>query len=41
MCCLTRNPLATAFFANSPAAIITAGLLVLVHEVIAAIRTSP
>jgi hypothetical protein len=41
MCGCTRRPLSTAFFASNPAAIITAGLLVLVHEVIAAISTSP
>ncbi|MNH12345.1 hypothetical protein D3C79_718840 [compost metagenome] len=38
---LVRSPLFTAFFANRPAAIITLGLEVLVHEVIAAITTAP
>ncbi len=35
------NPLSTAFFANIPAAKITPGLEVLVHEVIAEITTEP
>src|SRR5580692_6147640 len=37
----TVSPLATALRANSPAATITLGLEVLVHDVIAAITTSP
>ena len=41
ICGLTRSPCATAFCARSPAAIMTAGLEVLVPEVIAAMRTSP
>jgi hypothetical protein len=35
------NPSSTAFFATRPAAIITAGFDVFVHEVIAAITTEP
>ncbi len=35
------NPAARAFFATSPAATSTYGLEVLVHDVIAAITTSP
>lgn len=38
---LTVNPLATAFFATSPAASMTSGLDVFVQEVIAAITTDP
>ena len=38
---LTLSPRSTAFFASSPAASITAGFEVLVHEVMAAITTSP
>jgi hypothetical protein len=38
---LTFRPLATAFLARRPAAIRTLGLEVLVHEVMAAITTSP
>jgi hypothetical protein len=34
-------PRSVAFFATIPAAIITAGFEVLVHDVMAAIRTSP
>src|SRR5688572_29720165 len=40
-CGATVRPFSTAFFASSPAAISTLGLLVFVHDVIAAIRTSP
>ena len=36
-----RRPFATALRARSPAPIITLGFEVLVHEVIAAITTSP
>jgi len=38
---LTVRPRSTAFFASSPAASSTPGFEVLVHEVIAAIITSP
>ena len=38
---LTLSPCSTAFFASRPAASITAGFDVLVHDVIAAITTSP
>ena len=38
---LRTRPRSTAFFASSPAPIITAGLDVFVHEVIAAITTAP
>ena len=38
---LTVSPRSTAFLASSPAPIITDGLEVLVHEVIAAITTCP
>ena len=38
---LALSPLATAFLASNPAAIITDGLEVLVHEVIDAILTCP
>src|SRR5687767_6084397 len=38
---LTLSPCSTAFFASSPAAIITDGLLVLVQLVMAAMVTSP
>jgi len=38
---LTCRPSSTAFFATSPAPIMTDGLEVLVHEVIAAITTAP
>ncbi|MNP81208.1 hypothetical protein D3C76_1795100 [compost metagenome] len=38
---LRVRPFSTAFFATSPAAIITLGLEVLVQEVIAAITTAP
>src|ERR1700692_4459293 len=38
---LTVNPLAAALRANSPAPIMTLGLDVLVHDVMAAITTSP
>jgi hypothetical protein len=38
---LTPSPFSTAFFASKPAASMTLGLEVLVHEVIAAIKTSP
>ena len=38
---LTRSPRSTAFFASRPAASITAGFEVLVHDVMAAITTSP
>ena len=41
MCGFTRRPRSTAFFASRPAASMTAGLLVLVQEVMAAISTSP
>src|SRR4030095_7377713 len=41
MCGLTERPCSTAFFASSPAASITPGFDVFVHEVIAAIITSP
>ena len=37
----TVRPFSTAFFASSPAAISTLGFDVLVHEVMAAIITSP
>jgi len=37
----TDNPFATAFLANCPAAKITPGLLVLVQEVMEAIRMAP
>jgi len=37
----TFNPFSTAFLANYPAAKITPGLLVLVHDVIAAITIDP
>jgi hypothetical protein len=36
-----RNPRSTAFFANSPAPIMTAGLEVFVQLVMAAITTAP
>src|SRR6478609_12142273 len=38
---LTLSPLATAFFASSPAPSMTYGFEVLVHDVIAAITTDP
>ena len=38
---LLWSPFSTAFLASSPAAIITDGFDVLVHEVIAAIATAP
>jgi hypothetical protein len=38
---LTLSPRSTAFFASKPAASITIGLEVLVHDVMAAITTSP
>ena len=38
---LTLSPRSTAFFASSPAASITVGFEVLVHEVMAAMTTSP
>ena len=38
---LVTSPFSTAFLASKPAAIITDGLEVLVHEVIAAITTAP
>jgi hypothetical protein len=38
---LVCNPLSTAFFAISPAAIITDGFEVLVQEVMAAMTTEP
>ncbi|MNL08906.1 hypothetical protein D3C87_1296440 [compost metagenome] len=38
---LRFRPFSTAFFATSPAAIITLGLEVLVQEVIAAMTTAP
>ncbi len=41
MCGLTTSPASTAFFASRPAAIITLGFEVFVHDVIAAISTSP
>ncbi len=41
MCGLTVRPFSTAFFASNPAASSTPGFDVLVHEVIAAISTSP
>ena len=41
MCGLTVRPFATAFCASSPAAISTLGFEVLVHEVMAAMSTSP
>ena len=41
MCGCTFRPASTAFFASRPAASITLGFEVLVHEVIAAISTSP
>ena len=41
MCFCTVKPASTAFFASRPAANSTPGLLVLVHDVIAAINTSP
>ncbi len=41
MCGLTVRPLAAAFFASRPAASNTPGFEVFVHEVIAAISTSP
>jgi hypothetical protein len=37
----TRSPASTAFFASNPAASITDGFEVLVHEVMAAMSTSP
>ena len=37
----TSSPRSAAFRATSPAATMTAGLLVFVHEVIAAITTEP
>jgi hypothetical protein len=37
----TYNPFANAFLANNPAAKMTPGLLVLVHEVIEAIKIEP
>ena len=40
-CGLTERPASTAFLASRPAASITLGFEVLVHEVIAAISTSP
>jgi hypothetical protein len=41
MCGATFSPASTAFFASSPAASSTLGFEVFVHEVIAAISTSP
>ena len=41
MCGLTVRPFSTAFFASSPAASSTPGFDVFVHDVIAAISTSP
>ena len=41
MCGCTRSPALTAFLASSPAASSTLGLDVLVHDVMAAISTSP
>ena len=41
MCGATVRPFSTAFFATRPAASSTPGLEVLVHEVMAAISTSP
>ncbi len=41
MCGLTVSPFSTAFFASRPAASSTPGFDVFVHEVIAAISTSP
>ncbi|MCY1522075.1 hypothetical protein D9M68_569200 [compost metagenome] len=41
MCGCTFRPASTAFLARRPAASITLGLEVLVHEVMAAISTSP
>ncbi|MCY1357293.1 hypothetical protein D9M69_437810 [compost metagenome] len=41
MCGATSSPASTAFLASRPAASSTLGLEVLVHEVIAAISTSP
>jgi hypothetical protein len=38
---LLRSPRSTAFLASSPAATITEGLEVLVHDVIAAMATAP
>jgi hypothetical protein len=38
---LTVRPFSTAFFASNPAASMTLGFEVFVHEVIAAINTSP
>ena len=38
---LTLSPCSTAFLASRPAASITIGFEVLVHEVMAAITTSP
>ena len=38
---LTVSPFSTAFFASNPAASMTLGFEVLVHDVIAAIKTSP
>ena len=38
---LVPSPRSTAFFARSPAASSTAGLLVLVQEVMAAMTTAP
>ena len=41
MCGLTVSPFSTAFFASNPAASSTLGFDVFVHDVIAAISTSP
>ena len=41
MCGFTFRPGSTAFFASRPAASSTLGFEVLVHDVIAAISTSP
>ncbi len=41
MCGFTVRPFSTAFFASKPAASSTPGFDVLVHDVIAAISTSP
>ena len=38
---LTLSPRSTAFFASNPAATMTLGFDVLVHDVIAAITTAP
>ena len=41
MCGITVSPCSTAFFASRPAASRTPGFDVFVHDVIAAISTSP